>query len=325
MSQNIAKQLENAVYGCASPCHSKRADKFNHAIDTSWKIYANSSFDDMRDLAKNLGAFIREHYPDKTRAYQIDRDTIQAYFNSKPDNWADKTMWTNYSRIKKLELCCKHVFFRDKGKFNFDMENIIVPKSTKENAYKKDKPIPMEVADYAIAALEKKDSEAVNGVKLSYHAGMRVEETTCLKVENIHFTKGEFGFGWIQIVRGPEGGAKGGRARRIPLLDQRAHDDLKTVVADKNPGDYVVVSSTGGKMEPETVERALCTVLKEKHGATYLYNGCHGLRKTWAQRYYDITREKYDKTRSIAKTNMVLGHGPNRGPSGLKTYVKNMS
>ncbi len=85
----------------------------------------------------------------------------------------------------------------------------------------------MEVAKVVIANLEKKDSEAVNGIKLSLCMGMRAEETTCLKVENIHFTKGEFRFGWIQIVRGPEGGAKGGRPRKIPILYKDDQDTLK--------------------------------------------------------------------------------------------------
>ena len=324
MSQNIAKQLENVIYGCASPCHSKRADKFNKAIDTPWKIYANTSFDDMLDLAKNLGKFVREHYPEKTRAYQINRDMVQAYFNSKPGNWNDETMWTNYSRIKKLEICCKHVYFRDKDNFNWDMENIIVPKSTKEVKHKKDKPIPVDIAKAAITDLEKKASEAVNGVKASFCTGMRAEETTCLKVKNIHFTKGEFGFGWIQIVRGPDGGAKGGRPRKIPILDKADQDMLKSVVAGKKPDDYIVVSERGDKMEPGTVSSAFCEALKERHGDTYLYNALHGLRKTWAQRYYDITREKYDKKQAIAKTNAVLGHGYKRGPQGIKNYVKNM-
>ena len=197
MSQNIAKQLENVVYGCASPCHSKRADKFNAAIDTPWKIYANSTFDDMRDLAKNFGKYIREHYPDKKRAYQIDRDTVQAYFNSKTNNWNDKTMWTNYSRIKKLEQCCKHVFFRDKDKFDWDMKNVIVPKSTKEVKHKKDTPIPMEVSRLILSDMRESRSEVVNAATLSVYFGMRANETTCLKVENIHFTGGEFKLGWV--------------------------------------------------------------------------------------------------------------------------------
>jgi len=324
MSQNIQKQLENVIYGCASPCHSKRADKFNDAIDTSWKIYANSSFDDMLDLTKNFGKFIREFYPDKTRAYQIGPDVVQAYFDSKTDRWKDETMWTNYSRLKKLEKCCKHVYFRDKDKFDWDMENIVIPKSTKENAYSKDKPIPADIADAAIADLEKIDSEAVNGVKFSNCTGMRAEETTCLKVKNVHFDKGEFGFGWIQIVKGPEGGAKGGRARRIPILDKADQDMLKSVVARKKPEDYVVAKDNGEKMTPDRVENAFCEVLKERHGDTYLYNGLHGLRKTFAQRYYNIIRDKCEKTEAVAKTNQVLGHGYKRGPNGLKSYVANI-
>ncbi|MCL2079135.1 MAG: hypothetical protein FWH17_04735 [Oscillospiraceae bacterium] len=170
MSKNIQKQLENVVHGCASPCHSKRADKFNDAIDTSWKIYANSSFDDMLDLAKNLGKFIREHYSDKTKAYHIDRDVIQAYMNSKTERWAQKTLGTNYSRLKKLELCCKHVYFRDKGRFDWDMDNVAAPKSTKEVQHK-NKPIPKEVANVAIDDLRGRASEVVNAVVLSLNTG----------------------------------------------------------------------------------------------------------------------------------------------------------
>ena len=325
MSQNIQKQLENVIYGCATPCHSKRADKFNNAIDTAWKIYANTSFDDMLDLAKNLGKFVREHYPEKTRAYQIDRGTIQAYMNSKTARWAQDTFGTNYSRIKKLELCCKHVYFRDKGKFIWDMDNVAVPKSTKPPIHKKNKPIPMEVARVTIADMDENRSRTVNAIKLSMHTGMRVEETTCLKPKNVHLSGGEFGFGWVQIVKGAEGGAKGGRPRRIPLLDKEGHDTLKALIADKKPDDFIVAKlEDGTKLKPDTVDRALCASLKKRHGNTYLYNGCHGLRKTYAQRYYDITREKYDKDTTIAKTNAILGHGYKRGSQGIKTYVKNM-
>ena len=283
MSQNITRQLENVVYGCASPCHSKRADKFNDAIDTAWKIYANSSFDDMLDLAKNLGKFVREHYPDKTRAYQIDRDTVQAYMNSKTSNWKDETMWTNYSRIKKLEICCKHVFYREKENFNWDMENIIVPKSTKESKHSKDTPIPMEHSRLILAGMKGKDSETGNAVTLSAYLGMRAKETTCQTVQNIHFEKGEFGFGWVQIVKGPVGGAKGGRPRVIPILDKEAQDALKSITAGKKPEDYVAISERGGKMGPDNVERAICDALKARFGDTYLYNDAHGMRKTFAQ------------------------------------------
>ena len=324
MSQNIIEQFKNVVHGCATPNHSKRADKFNPAIDTGWKIYANTSFDDMLDLAKNLGKFVKEHYPEKNRAYLIDRDVIQAYLNLKPANWSQDTFSTNYSRIKKLEICCKHVYFRDSEKFNWSMCDVVVPESTKDAEHKKDTPIPMEVSRVIIADMQGKRSETGNAATLSAYLGMRAKETTCLTVQNIHFEKGEFGFGWVQIVKGPAGGAKGGRPRVIPIIDEEAQDALKSVVAGKKPDDYVAISERGGKMGPDNVERAICDALKARFGDTYLYNDAHGMRKTFAQRYYDIIRERHDKTRTVSKTNMVLGHGPTRGPSGLKKYVANM-
>jgi len=152
---------------------------------------------------------------------------------------------------------------------------------------------------------------------------MRARETTCLKVENVHFAKGEFGLGWVQILKGPAGGAKGGRPRRIPIMDQEAQDALKAVVAGKKPDDYIAISEKGGKMGPDNVERAICAALKARFGDIYLYNDAHGMRKTFAQRYYDIIREKHDKKETVAKTNSVLGHGYNRGEQGIKSYVAN--
>ena len=324
MSQTIKKQLENVVYGCISSGHSKRADKFNDAIDTSWKIYSDTSWQDMRDLARNLGDYIRDHHPDITRVYHIGSEVIQAYLESKASTCVDETLRKIYSRLKKFESCCKHVYFRDKDKFNWGMEKVTVPKSIKVAEYKKDKPIPLEVAKTAIFDLHEKRSETVNAVVVSTYVGTRVEESTCLKVGNIHFSGGEFGLGWVQIIKGSEGGAKGGRPRVIPIINKEAHDTLKSVVAGKNPDDYVVSTTKGDKMTPDNVNVMFRDVLKERHGDTYLFNGCHGLRKSFAQRYYDIVREKRSKEEAVSKTNMVLGHGKNRGEQGIKTYVANM-
>jgi len=168
-------------------------------------------------------------------------------------------------------------------------------------------------------------SESVNGVRLSTYAGMRVEETTCLKVGRIHFSGGEFGLEYIEIVKGAEGGAKGGRLRTIPILDKEAQNALKIAVAGKKPKDFIVVTAKGEQMGVDTVSAALCKTLKREYDDdTYKYNGCHAMRKAWVQRYYDAVREKCDKKRAIGKTNVVLGHGYNRDASGFKTYVKNM-
>ena len=281
----MGKQLEHAVRQCSAYGDSKRADKFNKAVNTDWKIYSDKSMDDMVDLALDFGRFITKNYPHIRNSYEIGRDEIQAFMNKKASTCAQTTLTTKISRLWKLEKCCIRISCtNNQKKFNWDTSNVIIPKSTKEVKYKKNKSISTEHANVAIADLNEKKSEVVNAVVLSLNTGMRVEEDTCLKVKNVHFEKGEFGYGYIVIVKGPEGGAKGDRPRIIPFLSAEARDAVKAIVAGKKPDDYIVENlKDGKKLTPTHVGRMLREVLKPRHGNTYLYIGYHGLRKTFAQ------------------------------------------
>ena len=323
MSQNITRQLIHAVHDCYTPGHNKRADKFNKAINTDWKIYSLSSRRDMLACAKDFGNFLRENFPEKTRAYYVDKDTIQAYINSKASTCVDKTLSKIISRVWKLEQCCKHTYSGSKSKLNWCAKEVDIPKSTKNDVFEKNIPVPLDVSKSVIVDLQDKRSEVGNAVILSAYAGMRVQETTCLKVKNIHFSSGEFGLGYIEIAKGPEGGAKGGRARVIPIISEEAQSALKSVVAGKKPDDYIAAKSDSSKMTPSNIHRAMREVMDSKHGITYKGNRCHGMRKTWAQMYYDVVRGG-GCTRKVAvsKTNVVLGHGKSRGEQGIATYVK---
>ena len=319
------KHLEHAVCKCSAFGHSKRSDKFNDDINTDWKLYSDAYKRDMVDLALDFGRFLTKNYPNIRNSYEVGRSEVQAFMDKKASTCAPTTLTTKISRLWKLEKCCMRISCsKNQKKFNWDTSNIIMPKSTKDDAYKKNKPIPMEVAKVAIADLSEKKSEAVNTVTLSLYTGMRVEEDTCLKVKNVHFEKGEFGFGYVVIVDGPEGGAKGGRPRIIPFLSAEARDAVKAIVAGKKPDDYIVENlKDGTKLTPTHVGRMLREALKPRHGNTYLYIGYHGLRKTFAQQYYDKVRKYCSKKEAISKTNMVLGHGKNRGEEALATYVAN--
>ena len=321
----MGKHLEHAIRACASFGHSKRADKFNDAVEVDWKIYSDAYKKDMVDLALDFGKFLSANFPRIRNSFEIGQYEIQAFLEVKSSTCKDKTLTTKLSRLWKLEKCCMHISCsKNRAKFDWNTSNVIVPKSTKGVQYTKDKPIPLEVAKAAITDLRGKNSEAVNAVTVSTYTGMRVRETTCLKVKDIHFSGGEFGLGWIQIVKGAEGGAKGGKARVIPILDKEAQNALKSIVAEKKPDDYVAAKNNGSKMTPDNVSAMLRDVLKKRHGNTYLHNGCHALRKTFAQRYYDVVRKKFTKKKSVSKTNVVLGHGKNRGVQGIEPYVANI-
>ena len=322
---SISKQFEHAVRACSAFGHSKRADKFNDAIDTTWKIYSNASMKDMVDLARDFGKFIENERPYIKNSYEIGMGEVQAFMDKKASTCIPETLKTKISRLWKLEKCCKRISCsKNKEKFHWNTSDIVMPKSTKEIRYKKDKAIPIEVSREILSDMRKNRSEVVNAATLSAYTGMRAKETTCLKVCNIHFTGGEFGYGSVIIIKGPEGGAKGGRPRIIPILDQEAQSALKSIVAGKNPDDFVAIAAHGGKMTPDNVESGIREALKSRHGDTYLYNDNHGMRKTFAQKYYDMIRPKCTKKEAISRTNMALGHGKNRGAQGLESYVANM-
>jgi len=323
MSCNITRQLVHAVHGCYTPGHSKRADKFNPAIDTSWKIYSSTSRRDMLDMAKDFGGFLREHFPDLTRASRISPDNIQAYINAKAATCVDATLGKIMSRVGKLEVCCRHAYSGERDTFAWHVKGVTTPSSTKNADFVKDTPVPLEVSKTILATLsEKRSSEVGNAVTLSAYAGMRANETTCLKVKNITFYGGEFGFGYITIAKGPEGGAKGGRPRVIPILNQESQDAIKSVIAGKQSEDYVAAKSDGTKMTPDNVQRSMREVMDKQFGHTYKGNRNHGMRKAWAQRYYDVVRNGgCTRKQAVEKINEVLGHGSKRGEEMVRMYV----
>jgi len=321
---HMGKQLEHAVRACNTFCHSKRSDKFNDAIDTEWKVYSDKYKDDLVDLALDFGRFITKTFPHVRNSFDIGPGEILAFLETKTSTCKDSTLKTKIIRLWKIEKCCMRISCtKNKEKFHWNTSDVVIPKSTKKNAYSKNKTISLEIAKVAIADLKGKETEAGNAVAVSAFAGTRVEESSCLKVENVHFSGGEFNLGWIHIIEGPEGGAKGGKERVIPIVNQETQDVFKSLVAGKTPGDYIAAKEGGGKLSTARINDALKKGLKARHGDTYLFNGCHAMRKTWAQLYYDITRKNYTRKEAISKTNLVLGHGKNRGEQGIDRYVVN--
>ena len=221
-----------------------------------------------------------------------------------------------------MEKCCKHIHPKDE--FNWGANEVLIPVSTKTDGIVKNKPLSLEVSRAIIPILLQKRSQAGYGAVLSTHLGMRLGEDVCIQVKNIHFTNGEFGYGYANIVEGKAGGAKNGTPRIIPIIDQEAQDALKFIVAGKKSDDYVLAKKCGNKMTKGNVLKIIGEIMDTKCKDTYKGNRCHAMRKTWAQRYFDLVRPGCSREEAVAKTNEVLGHAIGSGEQGLKDYVKNI-
>lgn len=64
--------------------------------------------------------------------------------------------------------------------------------------------------------------------------------------------------------------------------------------------------------------------MKKKVGINEELVGWYGIRKLYAQEYYNQVRKEINRRDAIGKTNQQLGHGYDRGENALRTYVGNM-
>ena len=127
---HMGKQLEHAVRQCAAFCHSKRADKFNDAIDTDWKVYSDSYKTDMVDLALDFGRFLTANYPHIRNSYDIVPREIQAFLEKKAFTCTQSTLKTKISRLWKLKKCCMRISCsKNQEKFHWNTSSVTVPES----------------------------------------------------------------------------------------------------------------------------------------------------------------------------------------------------
>lgn len=89
MSHSIKNQLQQSVSAACHPGGSKRSERGNPGND--WKIYSCGGADPsktyagyLKNLAGELGNWIRENYPDCKMAYQISPSILQDSCRTKP-------------------------------------------------------------------------------------------------------------------------------------------------------------------------------------------------------------------------------------------------
>ncbi len=336
MARNIVQQLDYAIEKAKSFGTKKRALKFDAGTEKGKealesKIVSLSRYCDMKKLAANFGNYLRENFPAVKRATDIEEKHIDAYLRAKAVTNNSTAMPKVMSNIRKLENVARSAF--PGSVIDWGTQRVVMPKAKDVINYQKTNPISMELSASMVSILKSTGrSEAWRGLEVGRHVGMRVGEVVKLKVENIHLypepgdKHDRWGFGYVEILAGPAGGAKGGRPRKIPIYSQEAREAIEKAIAGKQPEDYVVTSMYrgGGPITTDGMNKRLGYALEKLEIAdNYKGDKMHGCRKAWAQIVYDITRkEGGDQKKARAVTNELLGHSAKR--EVVETYVANM-
>ena len=324
MSHSIRNQLQQSVSAACHPGGSKRSERSNPAND--WKIYSCGGADPsktyagyLRGLAGELGTWIRENYPDCKMAYQISPSILQGFLNSKADRGvAASTIRKDLSGIRKLEKCVGHQFRN--SRIDWKTTTIHVPDYCPEEK-QRDRVMDDRTYRDVLDAMSRK-TETYKSLILSRVAGLRVRETCLVHRECVHLDGGRYGYGYITLRSGAIDGAKHGRPRSIDILSASDRDTLREICRNVRPGQTVMRKSDGEPYRVDSVQRAITRAcVKLGIGQEWSQNKNHAVRKSFAQRAYDVIRKEtaeqgYNEqdSRRMAEDYVSdqLGHGVDR-------------
>lgn len=335
MSHSIKNQLQQSVSAAWVTGGSKRSERSNPGND--WKIYSCGGADPsktyagyLKNLAGELGNWIKSNYPDCKFAYQISPSMLQGFLQDKSDRGvAASSLKKDISGIRKLEKCVGHQFRN--ARIDWRTDTIHVPVGCQEEK-QRDKVMDDRTYRDVLDAMSKK-TETYKSLVLSRVAGLRVRETCLVHRECVHLEGGRYGYGYISLRSGAIDGAKHGRPRSIDILNASDRDTLREICRNVRPGQTVMRKSNGEPYRVDSVQRAITrTSVKLGIGQEWSQNKNHAVRKSYAQRAYDVVRKETAEqgcseqdSRRMAEDYVSdqLGHGTDRADRErlLNVYV----
>lgn len=292
---------------------SKRSYRKQIGSQKTNKIFSYSNYDAIKETAESLAKFIKENYPEIKYIKGIRKEHITEFLEKKSLTCNDTTLVKIHSHLESLAI-----FASDAYKIRIDWKVDRV-RSKKQYQYTKkgramSKEIFEEIERYLENCNRHTDSNTLMLMRFARSTGLRVDEIAHQKISDIHLKGGEFGLGYIDVTCG-----KHGRKRAVDIKSIKDRKVVEEVIENARIEgiEYVTTKKTA------TLENRL-TNLKKKVGINDDLVGWHGIRKLYAQEYYDQVRKETNRRDAIGKTNQQLGHGYDRGEQALRTYVGNM-
>jgi integrase len=300
------KSIKNQIQIAVSNSFSENTDKhaYKQQEDQEVKVFSYNEKFRLLDTAKMLSNYIKENFPDVKQIKDVNSNIIQKFLNDKANICTQNTINTYSNSLNKIAAICNKNYISCNLKWK---EDVVVPTALTQKSQLRGvvNQIPLsdlnKICDYA------KKNYSISGqiILAQRELGIRINELTTIKVENVDFKN--------NILHLPN--CKGGKN-----LDREITPVLRSILEKSIQQSNI----TSGKLFPVT-ENAVNTYLRrteEKLGIKGRYS-IHNIRATIAQKYYDNVRKNGISSKDAVKmTSIWLNHGPDREKLLEKSYIE---
>lgn len=311
MARSIAYQLQYAVRQSQAYGESKHDERGKGKVD-SRAPYKTYSFDSMKarsDIAKDLGKWVKETYPEIRLAKEITPAMTREFLTQKAEKGCRQATLTAYtSHVRAIFRYMEHTF---KSPHYGDYKSLIPCPEARPDLEPLRTCRGMSKEDFKTVLKTTAAGSNINkAMRVIEATGARSDGAVGLKGSDIHVIDGAVRVGLTE---------KGGRYREVTVTVPEHVDFLKNLSV---VGNRYVLEHRGQPIKEESLQKSLArhieqAGLKDK----YPYQKCHSIRKMWAQETYNAYRETHGKLETIEHINEQLGHSAGRDVALLGCYV----
>jgi hypothetical protein len=301
IGKNIKHQIQQALNNNFEEFTDKHAYKKQE--DQEVKVFSYNEKFRLLDTAKILNSYIKENFKDVKQLKDVNSKIIQQFLNDKSKNCTQNTINTYSQSLYKISEICNKNYSSCNLNWNQD---VVIPTALTQKSQLRGVANQIPIADLNKICDYARNNYSISGqvILAQRELGIRINELTTIKVENIDFKN--------NVLHLPN--CKGKKN-----LDREITPALKDIL-EKNI-QYRNISS--GLLFPIT-ENAVNTYLRrteDKLGIQGRYS-THNIRAAIAQEYYDKLRESGISPKDAIKmTSVWLNHGPDRKKLLEKSYI----
>lgn len=300
MGHSLSWQFKTTIEDNMRIGGNKHEDKQNGTSQEN--IYSYGERANLMDRIDAFSDYMKFNHSEIKMVRDIRVEHINSYLDSCKDTCNANSLKQYASQFSKLETLVEKTFH-----CNIDWHKGLEIPTASSEAFRT---VTMTREDYNkildYCYKNGSQSQAVPAIELAGRFGLRVSETTSLKVSDIDFESDR-----IHVC------GKGGRERYLEIGENA--DYLHKLVDDKGAKDRLV------NIKADSVN-AFLTRMEDKLGLkeyTEHRSGIHAIRKMCAEEIYKECREGgMDKQEALDRTSNYLGHGNDRNETLCKHYLK---